>query len=208
MSLVKGLIEEITPAIFYQGTVGGLNHIDPRLKEFLTHAKTQECTTFIDVIPPINGWGHIHKSLNEIDFLHCNIEEGRSLSGLYDPLDVAKYLVKKGVKVALISQGRLGAVLGNKKFSFSMPALNVLEVDPTGAGDAFSAGIIHEILNTKSYDTMDLESSLNLLLTAQAVGAACVTSYGAFTGVNKDIVDKLITSQGEKILDQTIIDLP
>jgi sugar/nucleoside kinase (ribokinase family) len=74
--------------------------------------------------------------------------------------------------------------------------------------DAFSAGIIHEILNTKSYDTMDLESSLNLLLTAQAVGAACVTSYGAFTGVNKDIVDKLITSQGEKILDQTIIDLP
>jgi sugar/nucleoside kinase (ribokinase family) len=68
-----------------------------------------------------------------MDFLHCNIEEGYALSGLSDPLDVAKYLVKKGVGVALVSRGRGGAVLGNKSFTVSMPAFKAIQVDPTGA---------------------------------------------------------------------------
>jgi sugar/nucleoside kinase (ribokinase family) len=206
LKLVKNLIEEITPTIFYQGTIGGLTYIDPKLKELLNHAKNQDCLTFVDVIPPVNGWEHLHKSLSEIDFLHCNIEEGLSFSGLCDPLNIAKYLVKKGVGIALVSQGKEGAVLGNKLFTLSMPAFNALEADPTGAGDAFCAGIIHEIINSKFFDMMDLETSVNILLTAQAVGAACITSYGASTGVTKDKVDKLITTQREKILDQTVID--
>jgi len=207
LSLVKDIIEEITPTIFYQGTVGGLTYIDPKLNELLTHARSQRCLTFVDVITPVNSWEHLHAGLNEMDFLHCNIEEGYALSGLSDPLDVAKYLVKKGVGVALVSRGRGGAVLGNKSFTVSMPAFKAIQVDPTGAGDAFCAGIIRELMKVKSFGIIEIEGSINILLNAQAVGAACITSYGASTGVNKDRVDKLITSQGEKIIDQTIIEL-
>ncbi|MBD3205689.1 hypothetical protein GF319_04995 [Candidatus Bathyarchaeota archaeon] len=199
------VIDEVTPDIFYQGTIGGLTHIDPNLRELLNKVRSDDGVTFVDVIPPVSGWEHVINSFDEMDLFHCNLQEARSLSGLYEPKEIAKYIIDKGVGFALISLGQTGAILAKKEFIISMPAFIVQEVDPTGAGDAFCAGIISEITNKEIFD-LRVEPYLRILLKGQAAGAACINKYGASTGVSVESVDKLITSQGEEIIDRTEIE--
>jgi sugar/nucleoside kinase (ribokinase family) len=205
LDFLVGVIDAVSPDIFYQGTVGGLTHIDPNLRGLLSKVRSDGGVTFVDVIPPVSGWGHVLNSFEEMEIFHCNLQEARSLSGLTDPKDIAKFIVDKGAGLALISLGRNGAILANHEFTISMPAFDVKEVDPTGAGDAFCSGIISEIMNKEIYG-LKAESYLEILLKGQAAGAACITEYGASPGVSKDKVDKLIKSQSKEIIDRTEIE--
>jgi len=81
-----------------------------------------------------------------------NAAEAVALSGLSvdddeDALRVARYLVSLGVGLAVVTLGERGMAYATSDESGRFPAIRAEIVDPTGAGDALTAGVIFGLLN-------------------------------------------------------------
>jgi sugar/nucleoside kinase (ribokinase family) len=77
-------------------------------------------------------------------FLFPNLDEGRLLTGLDDPLAIALSLAQRFDTVALTLDAD-GVIVAQRGIGVErLPAVPALIVDPTGAGDAFSAGFLAE----------------------------------------------------------------
>ena len=81
-----------------------------------------------------------------------NAAEAVALSGLSvdddeDALRVARYLVSLGVGLAVITLGERGLAYATSEESGRLPAIRAEIADPTGAGDALTAGVIFGLLN-------------------------------------------------------------
>jgi sugar/nucleoside kinase (ribokinase family) len=77
-------------------------------------------------------------------FLFPNLEEGRLLTGLDDPLAIALSLAQRFDTVALTLDTE-GVIVAQRGIGVErLPAVPAQIVDPTGAGDAFSAGFLAE----------------------------------------------------------------
>ena len=63
-------MRSIQPQIYYQGTIGGLKHVDSKLKQVLQEAHKYNCINMVDVIPPTEGWENLWDAIPEIDILH------------------------------------------------------------------------------------------------------------------------------------------
>ncbi len=183
------------PSVFFQGTLGGLPHIEEHLSALLSHVKSLGATTFIDVIPPSNGWGYLPSALPHVDIIHCNVEEGREITNLDNPIQIVNDLVDRGVKVAIVSGGDYGLTAATEELVVTIPAFLVEQVDPTGAGDALCAGIISRIASMKPIQFMEKDVFTETLVYGQATGAACVTGVGATTNVKTEIIDRILESK-------------
>jgi sugar/nucleoside kinase (ribokinase family) len=152
----------------------------------------------MDVIMPENGWRHLTSAYPYIDFLHCNNMEATGVTGFTDASRAARQLTGAGVGVAIVSLGSRGLVAHNGAELVVVPAFDVAEVDPTGAGDALCAGLIRSIsaLGVRVPPIVELKE---ILLEASAVGAACVTETGATTSVTSEKVNTLLRLQGESL---------
>lgn len=69
-----------------------------------------------------------------------------------EALEVAKCLVGFGVEIVLITLAEFGVVYATSETSGHVPAMRTTIVDPTGAGDALNATVIHSLLNNFSLD--------------------------------------------------------
>ena len=201
---VLRVLEETRPDILYQGTVGGLRLVDGELDTILGRARDMGCLTLVDVIRPHEeGWRRLHESLPLVDILHCNGYEGEALTGETDPTASARSLIQEGVRLCLITLGSEGLVAAWGDTGLKMPAFEVNEVDQTGAGDAFCAGLIDALLKggINRSDLRDASPGAmnSVLLRGAAAGAACVTAPGATTAVTRENVEALIKEQGEKV---------
>lgn len=88
------------------------------------------------------GAATVATALAGATILMGSLEEGRLLTGLDDPSDIA---VALGVEVAVLTRGAEGVLVvsdGRVREVAAVPAREV--VDPTGAGDAFTAGFLAE----------------------------------------------------------------
>lgn len=85
--------------------------------------------------------------------LFPNLDEGRLLTGLREPVEVAARLAR-GFDVVALTLGTDGVVVARADEVFVVPAVPAAIVDPTGAGDAFSAGFLSSWL-----DSGDLEAA-------------------------------------------------
>ncbi len=197
-------IEETRPRAFYQGTVGGMRLIDRRLDEVLGGARRLGCVTAVDVVMPHEGgWMRLEEALPLADVFHCNERESAALTGEDDPIAASMRILRIGVGLCLITMGPRGLVAVNGEARLRMPAFEVDAVDPTGAGDAFCAGVIGAILDS----SMDREALARapkdtlrkILLEGVATGAACVSATGATTAVSRVSVDGLIAEQGDNV---------
>jgi len=204
-SHVLSSLDDVRPDIFYLGTVGGLKFIDQNLFRVLDAARTLGSLTVVDVIiPEEGGWKHLTEALPLIDVLHCNIHESTALTGKSDPEAAADILIDGGVGLITITSGSRGLTAATENTKLQMPAFRVNALDPTGAGDAFCAGMIHALLSD-SIDREDLPTIpkgilKGILVQGAAAGAVCVTAAGATTAVTRELVDKLIREQGEDII--------
>lgn len=193
MTLVK-------PMVFYQGTLGGLPHIEAELPAVLRHVKELDAFTFIDVIMPSNGWDYLLPALPEVDMFHCNMDEGKDLTGLESHAGIFDFLIAQGVRGVIVTDGKNGLTAGTKDFLVEMPSYKVTQLDPTGAGDALCAGIINFIHTLQGPETVyNIDNFIEALLLGQATGAACVTGIGATTNVTKGNVSQILQSKEELI---------
>jgi sugar/nucleoside kinase (ribokinase family) len=207
---VMDVLRKERPCILYVGAPGFLGEFDEQLPRILKEAKEDlNCVTFVDPIQPQgHGWEYLERSFQWIDVLHCNDVEAESMTNKKKPNEALSSIADRGVKLAMITLGDQGLLAKHAYDRITMPAFKVPVADPTGAGDAFSAGIIRYL--TKRVDNLGkLEISsltrkelLDLLLEGEAAGAACVTDVGTTRGVTVENVERILREQKGTILDQ------
>jgi sugar/nucleoside kinase (ribokinase family) len=201
---VIALLEKHRPLIYYAGGVGLLGRLDSSLAGVLRRAKKLGALTFVDVVSPFKKtWGFLREALPWTDFFHCNAEEAASLVGETEPAKAADIIRRLGAKNVFLTLGGEGVLASVPGALIRVPAFSVRVKDPTGAGDAFSAGLIlrtyRAINQGKSPGRFTPEDWRDILLYASACGAVCTTGIGTTTAVVAKKVEDLVRRQGRAL---------
>jgi 1-phosphofructokinase family hexose kinase len=132
--------------------------------------------------------------------LHNNISEIKnslniSLNDEKEKLSFLDFLYSKGVKQSFITNGKEDIYASNFDYHYRIENTKIEEVDPTGSGDAFVAGLVYGLNKDKTF-----EESVKL---ASALGALNASTFEVCT-VNIDEAQKLtekikIFTVGKKI---------
>lgn len=133
-------------------------------------------TAFNVVVPEstdVKAW--VNPVLPWTDYFFCNDDEGERITGQSDPIRQAESLRKLGAKTAIVTCGERGSILIGPNDRLRAAVYRVQPLDPTGTGDAFASGFLFGLLRGES-----ISQSLKL---GTALGASCVRSMGATTGV-------------------------
>jgi ribokinase len=112
-------------------------------KAALMRARAMGITTILNPAPvrPVSG-----SLLREVDILTPNLVEAKVLAGLSHesnaaPAEIARELLRQGVRQVVITLGEKGAIIVTASAEKHVPAIRETAVDTTGAGDAFNAGL-------------------------------------------------------------------
>jgi ribokinase len=95
---------------------------------------------------------------------------GRSPDAVIEPEQLARELIRRGVKQVVMTMGERGALIVTSSSSTRVPAVPMSAVDTTGAGDAFNAGLAIALASGAS-----LEAAVQF---AVVTGGLAVTKEG------------------------------
>ena len=198
------VMEKFAPDFFYLGGAGLLGNLDDEISEICKRSQELGILNMIDVVSPYDkNWDFMLSALKHVDIFHCNYEEARQITNEMNSLIAIKILHQYGCKIVILTLGADGVMihLPNNKI-LTMNAFQTKVIDPTGAGDAFCAGFISNLLQKghKNLETIDLDAWKDILMRASAVAAACLTGVGTSSGVKKDLIDDYIKNQGQDII--------
>ncbi|MFG6178717.1 sugar kinase [Halomonas sp. THAF12] len=89
------------------------------------------------------------------DWVLPGLAEGRRLTGLETPHDIASFYLERGAKAVIIKLGPEGSyyrgTLDGRETSFTVPGMAVSEVvDTVGAGDGFAVGAVSALLDGRA----------------------------------------------------------
>jgi sugar/nucleoside kinase (ribokinase family) len=201
---VLALLERHRPDIFYAGGVGLLGRFDTDLARILRRAKGLKAVTFVDAVSPYRrSWAFLRQALPWTDIFHCNADEAGSFVGEREPVRAAAAIRRLGAKTVLVTLGGEGSVAAVAGSVIRLPAFAVRVVDPTGAGDAFSAGVIlnvHRLIRRgRTAAGLAAADWRGILLYASACGAVCATGVGTTAAVQAAKVAALIKRQGSRV---------
>lgn len=148
-----------------------------KVAQLFERARKLGVITALDVVLPEQGdfWNQIQPVLPFTDFFFPNNDEAARITGQRDPLEQAAQFVAAGCKTAVVTCGGEGTILQNAAGRWRIGVHPVKAVDPTGTGDAFVAGFL--------YGQIHGHDALKSLEYGAALGASCVRSLGATTGV-------------------------
>jgi sugar/nucleoside kinase (ribokinase family) len=175
--------EELDPELLYAGralhAAGQL--VMPSLDgepfaALLAEAQRRGLVTSMDTVFDASGrWERVLPSLPHVDVFTPALAEARGITGEDDPARAAAWLRGRGVGAVAITLGQDGCYASGPEFEGLVTAPAVSEVDGTGSGDAFAAGLLYATLAGWSF-----ESGVRF---ACAAGALATTALGAFDGV-------------------------
>jgi len=202
-------IKRFSPDVFYVAC-GILGRFDSALGEILSSCHQWGMLTFMDVTRPYGkGWDFIYDALKHVDILHVNTNELRSITGHDNIEEGLRKLHDLGVRLPIVTDGEAGVIALHAGKYIQQPGFKVNVIDPTGAGDAFCAGFLKKIydkdIRRDELSSLKYDELIEMLLFAQAAGAACVESIGTTTGVSLKRVEEFLKSQGERVLSLTKI---
>jgi sugar/nucleoside kinase (ribokinase family) len=109
------------------------------------------------------------------DYFVPNLDEARALTGESDPRRQAERFLEHGANAVVIKLGERGAYVRSGEEAFEVLAPPVEVVEPSGAGDAFAAGLMVGIL-----EGWALERSVRF---ASVIGGSACTALGCWAGV-------------------------
>jgi sugar/nucleoside kinase (ribokinase family) len=206
---VLALIRKHRPIVYYAGGVGLLGKFDGDLAAVLREAKRRGALTFVDVVSPHRkSWAFLKRALPWTDFFHCNSDEAAAFVG--EPAGAAASIRRLGAKEVFVTLGGKGAVADVPGATIRVPAFSVRVKDPTGAGDAFSAGLILKahgaLARGLGPDLFSVDDWLETVLFASACGAACATGVGTTTAVEAAKVEALLRRQGRTLARAAVIE--
>lgn len=115
--------------------------------------------------------------LRRVDLLIINDEEARELSGIHNLVKAAADIRKRGPTMLVIKRGEFGALLFDSSGVFFVPAYPLEDVlDPTGAGDSFSGGLMGYLAASRG--EFSPTALRRAMLYAAALGSFCVEGVG------------------------------
>lgn len=164
--------------ILYLGGYCLLDALSPeRVVSLFQRARRAGVMTLLDVVISSRSdcWEWVAPVLPWTDVFLPNNDEAERITGLTDPVEQAERCRSAGAGTVVITCGREGAVCLSPDRRLWVGTYPVPTVDPTGSGDAFVAGVIHGLLERRPLG--------EVLTWGTALGASCVQSVGATTGV-------------------------
>jgi len=126
---------------------------------------------------PDVAFDRIHELLKRVDFLKLSESEAKWLFKTDDPGAIAHRMGnKEGV---LVTRGDRGCSYCLSENEDSLPAFSVLVEDPTGAGDGFVSGFLHQLGQYEMSYLQDPDVAREIATYASAVGAIVASKPGA-----------------------------
>jgi len=117
--------------------------------DLLAGARARGTATLLDVVVPRGANDPVHALRPVLPYVDCflpNEDEARLVTGLDNPADQAKALLDWGCASVVITCGADGAVYADPGRVIRVRPFPVEAVDGSGAGDAFTAGIIYGLI--------------------------------------------------------------
>jgi sugar/nucleoside kinase (ribokinase family) len=150
-----------------------------QLALLLREAKLRGLITVLDVVMPagvIFGLEQVAGPLSWTDYFLPNEDEAQRLTGMAGARTQAESLNALNEDcVVVITRGRHGSVAKHRERFIDTEPFRMETVDESGAGDAFTAGLITGLLEGWALDYT--------LSFAAAVGASCTRALGCSSGV-------------------------
>jgi sugar/nucleoside kinase (ribokinase family) len=165
-------------SVFYLGGLCVLPGIQmAELADLLSFCRSNAVTTVVDVVIPhqFSAAADLCALLPQIDYFVPNDDEACVLTGTADPLEQLHALRALGANTVVITQGQSGVVASQGKTFWRAGMYPISVVDPSGAGDAFAAGVITGIL--REWEMPDM------LRYGSALGASATRAVGTTDGV-------------------------
>lgn len=166
---------------------GLLISYDPNLREALWPTLQEARSAMLSVLP----LAHL---------LKVSEEESCFLTGATDPVAGAFELAEQGPRLVCVTRGADGCVLVRKGFEpIRVSGFPVKSVDTTGAGDAFVAAMLAQLLeidaSPETLESMESEALCRMARFANAAGALTTTRKGAIPAMpTRDEIQQLIAS--------------
>ncbi|MBN2556832.1 MAG: carbohydrate kinase family protein [Anaerolineales bacterium] len=147
------------------------------LAAILQKVKEQGLLTSVDTMWDGTGkwWSLLEPCLPYTDILLTNDDEARRYAECENLDDAAGKFMQHGAEMVIIKAGEQGATVYSETWRGHVDILPVESRDATGAGDAFAGGFLLGLAH--GWDVRQAA------LFGSAVGAECVTAYGATTGI-------------------------
>jgi 2-dehydro-3-deoxygluconokinase len=127
--------------------------------------------------------------LGKADIVFAGQHEAALFCGPASPAALAKSLHETGGSMAVVTGGAAGSWVCGDGFELAQPAHRVRVVDTVGAGDAFVAGFLAEL--------MAGHDAVHCLATATALGAFAVSTLGDWEGLPRRAELALLESVDE-----------
>ncbi|MFD1674026.1 sugar kinase [Alicyclobacillus fodiniaquatilis] len=140
---------------------GGIVTFDPNIRPELCEAGEME-----QLYTPL---------LNMCDYVLPSDGEAELLTGQAQREDAVRALLELGAKAVICKHGAAGCTLYHGAGQVQVPAFHVDVVDPTGAGDCFSAGFVYGLLKEWDWEP--------ILTFANAMGALATRKQGPMEGI-------------------------
>lgn len=138
-------------------------------------------------ITAARGLTSLKPVLEKVKLLFVNETEIELMTGNKDLVESAKRMLSYGPQLIIVKKGAKGCYFTSKEEAYTVPGYKVTSVDSTGAGDAFDAAFLAELLNGQPF--------VEAAQFANAVGAITCTQYGAQNGlVNRQQVIQFLQS--------------
>jgi sugar/nucleoside kinase (ribokinase family) len=164
----------------------------------LSFARQQGVVTAADILAPgdqvaaARDW--IAPSFAHLDYLLPNEEQVLGLTGADDVIAGAQALLSQGVGCIAATCGAEGAIVVSGEEVERIPAFQVVVIDTTGCGDAFSAGFLRGLSLGRSRGAAAELGCATAALVAQGLGSdfgqfdlAAVDAFAAATPVVEPI---------------------
>ncbi len=148
------------------------------LAEQLRVARRAGTRVVFDVVAPAGralSLDEVAGVLPEVDYFVPNDDEAAALTGEGDPRRQAERLLGLGAGTVVVTMGERGLVAVSRDEKIELPAPVVDFVEPSGAGDAFAAGLVYGLLQGWS-----LRRCLEF---ASVIGASACTKLGCTAGL-------------------------
>ena len=164
--------------VFYLGGLFALPGIDlQQLADLLVFCRKAKVTTVLDVVisQDLRGMSQLDLLLPLIDVFVPNEDEARAFTGLTDPYDQLNAFERAGAHTVIITRGGEGTVALQERCIWTSGAYQMDVIDPSGAGDAFTSGVIRSLL-----EGWDMPQMLKY---ASAIGASTTRAAGTTDSV-------------------------
>lgn len=170
-ALQAGDLLHVGGAMIMDGTRG------QDLADILRQAKVRNVTISLDTCwDGTEQWTKIlAPCLAYVDIFETNKEEAMLYAGKDTLEEALEFYASFNIPIIVVKMGDKGAYIKSKSFTGMVPIFPVAAVDATGAGDAFDAGFLIGLLKEWPIEQAAIFGS--------AVGAKCVTAFGATTGI-------------------------